>query len=292
MDTPEWAAMLGADYPRFREALVAALAALELVVDPDHIDHGVLHRPDGSTMGLTNIVRLCHPAPREQWPAIITEHLRRSSAKAVPMAFAIAAPRLRLRLVPERHLTMKPDAYLARPVGRELHAALAIDNPEHVVFVNHREPAEWGQTVDDLFALADQNTRGEPALDRDEIAIPDGPTILALYGASYFAASHALFLDRYSPPGAHGHVVAVPDRHAVIALPTTDPRWLAGLGAMVQIAHGRFAESPGAITDQLYWRRPDATLVKIACGVRADGGAWVAPPDEFTAMVEAATGAS
>lgn len=290
MDVPEWAAMLGEDYPRFRAALDGALAALALTVDPDHIDHGVLHRPDGSTMGLTNVVRLCHAAPPEQWPAIITEHLRRSSAKAVSIAFEVAAPRLRVRLVPERHLTMKPDAYVARAVGRELHLALALDNPEHVVFVNQRELDAWGETVEAAFELADRNTRAEPALDRDDIAIPDGPTIVALFGSSYFAASHVMFLERYSPPGTYGHVVAVPDRHAVIALPTTDPGWLGGLGAMVQIAHGRHAESPGPITDQLYWRRPDATLVKIACGVRAgDGGAWVAPPDEFNAMVEAAT---
>jgi hypothetical protein len=284
-DAPEWAALLGDGYAHFREVLVGVLTEMQLAVDPDHIDCGVLHRPDGTTMGLTNVVRLCAPAPRERWPAIIAEHIRRSSAKAVPMAFEVAAPRLRLRLVPDRHVQMKPEAYVGRLVGRELHAVVAIDNPEHVVFVNQKEPGEWGRTADELYELALRNTRSEPALEPHEVDVPDGPKIVALLGESYFAASHVLFLERYAAPGEHGHVIAVPDRHAVVALPIADPRWMAGLGTMVGLAHVRFTESPGAITDQLYWRRADGVLIKIACGVRDDGGPWVAPPEEFNEMV-------
>src|SRR5687768_14017991 len=194
---PDWAAMLGDDYPHFREVLVGVLTDMQLTVDPEHIDCGVLHRSDGTTMGLSNVVRLCHPSPRDRWPAIIGEHLRRSSAKAVPMAFELAAPRLRLRLVPERHVQIKPHAYVGRELGRELRVVIAIDNPEHVVFVNQDEPAAWGQTVDELFAIADRNTRAEPALEPHAIEVPDGPTITALLGESYFAASHVLFLERY-----------------------------------------------------------------------------------------------
>ena len=207
-----------------------------------------------------------------------------SPTPAVPMSFEIAAQRLRLRLVPGRHIAQKPESYVGRELAGDLHAVLAIDNPEHVVFVNQREPGEWGRTVDELHAIAERNTRAEPALDAHPIEVPDGPTLTALLGESYFASTHIMFLDRYLPPGERGHLVAVPDRHALIALALDDPKWMAGLAAMVNIAHRRYHESPGAITDQLYWRRPDATLVKIPCGVRDDGTAWVAPPDAFNTM--------
>jgi hypothetical protein len=282
---PDWAAVLGEHYPEFRAALVDVLAAMQITADPEHIDCGVLHTPDGATMGLTNVVRLCHGADRSQWRAIIADHLRRSTAKPAPMAFDVVEPRLRLRVIPERHLTAKPDAYIVRELARELYLALAIDNPEHVVFVSPREPAEWGKTVDELFVIAERNTRDEPAIEPQPIDIPGGPTIIVLLGESYFAASHVLFLERYSGAGTAGHVVALPDRHALVVLPLTDKRWPAALGTMVGLAHVRFDESPGPITDQLYWRRSDGSLVKIPCGVREDGTPWVAPPDEFNELL-------
>jgi len=283
-DAPGWAAMLGDDYGRFRANLVAALGALGLAVDEAHIDCGVLHTTTAGTIGLSNLVRMCHAGVPERWPALIADHLRRCIAKPVPMSFEVAGPRLRLRVVPDRLVAVKPDAYVTRPLAAELHLALAIDNPEHVVFVQERELDAWSSSHDELFALATANTRGEDALERQDIDIPDGPTITIMMGNSYFAASHTLFLERYMASAAHGHLVGMPDRHAFAALPIDDARCLAGLGGLVQLCHARFTEEPGAITDQIYWRRGDS-FTKIACGVRDDGSPWVAPPEAFNELV-------
>jgi hypothetical protein len=280
---PDWANILGSDYELFRAALVEELERMKLTVDHDHIDCGVLHTKSG-TLGLSNIVRLCHPAPRDRWPAIIAEHLRRSTAQRVAMAFELAGPRLRLRLVPDRLLALHPEKYVARELAPGLHITVAIDNPEHVVFVNPPELAEWDKSADDVFAIATTNTQNEPMLDRHDIEIPDAPPITALVGDSYFAASHALFLERYFEVAPNGHLVAMPDRHALFVLPLASASCLAGFGPLVALAHSRFTEEPGAITDQLYWRRGDR-FVKVACGVRADGTPWVAPPDDFNELV-------
>lgn len=77
----------------------------------------------------------------------------------------------------------------------------------------------------------------------------------------------------------------MPDRHACVALAIADAKFLAGLGAIVQVTHLRFREEPGPISDAIYWRRVDGTFVRIACGVRDDGQPWVAPPDELDDLV-------
>jgi hypothetical protein len=283
-NAPDWAAQLGDRYDQFRADLVTTLGTLGITVDEAHIDHGVLHTTDAGTIGLTNLVRMCHASAPERWPAVIAEHLRRCVAKPVAMSFELAGPRLRLRIVPDRLVRAKPDAYIVRPLAAELSLALAIDNPEHVVFVQARELEAWSTSEDELFALATANTRGEGALERQDIDIPDGPTITILMGGSYFAASHVLFLDRYMAPAKHGYLVGLPDRHALAVMPIDDGRCLAGLGGLVNLCHARFSEEPGAITDQLFWKDGD-TLTKIACGVRDDGTAWVAPPDSFNDLV-------
>lgn len=280
---PDWAELLGDHYTEFRAALVAVLVELGITVDEAHIDCGVLHTPEG-TLGLNNLVRMCHPLPRERWPAAIADHLRRATAKAAPIDLAYATAHLRVRITPARLIDANPEGYVARELGRGLYTTLAIDKPEHVVFVHPRELAAWERTADELFAIARANTEAEAPLARQDIELPDGVVLTALLGESYFAASHVLFLERYFAVPPDGALVGIPDRHAVVVLPLADRGALSGLGPIVNLCHARFAEEPGAITDQLYWRRGDG-YVKVACGVKDDGTPWVAPPDDFNDLV-------
>lgn len=281
---PEWAAILGEEYGAFRVALTAVLAEMNIDVDHDHIDHGVLHTPSAGTMGLNNVVRLCKSAPPERWREVISEHLRRATAKPVPMDFASARPNLRVRITPERLVHANPAHYVMRELGDGLYLTAAIDKPEHVVFVNPTELAAWSVSADEVIEIGLDNTRAEPALEREDVEIDGGASVSVLFGDSYFAASHLLFLDRYLKIGEPGVLVAVPDRHSIAVLPLDDKRSLASLGPLVTLAHMRFHEQPGAITDQLYWRRGDR-YVKIACGVRDDNSPWVAPPEAFNDLV-------
>jgi hypothetical protein len=281
---PEWASILGEEYGVFRAALVAVLAEMDIAVDHDHIDHGVLHTPSAGTMGLNNVVRLCKSAPPDRWREVIGEHLRRATAKPEAMDFAAARSNLRVRITPERLVHANPAHYVMRELGDGLYLTAAIDKPEHVVFVNPKELAAWSVSGDEVIEIALENTRSEPALEREDVEIEGGASVSVLFGDSYFAASHLLFLERYLTIGEYGVLVAVPDRHSLAVLPLEDKRSLASLGPLVSLAHRRFAEQPGAITDQLYWRRGE-TYTKLTCGVRAGDGPWVAPPDLFNDLV-------
>jgi hypothetical protein len=282
---PDWAELLGdAGYAAFRAALITALADMQIVVDELHIDHGVLHTPSGEAMGLSNVVRLCHAAPRHQWPTLIVDHLRRATAKPAPLSFSKIADKLRVRITPERLIEANPQAYVSRDLAPGLRVTLAVDLPEHVVFVKPTELDEWGQSADQLFERALANTEAEEALEQHDIELQEAPSIAMLVGGSYFAASHVLFLERYVPHHPNGVLIGLPDRHALAVLPLLGTRSISAFGPMVRLASARFAEEPGAITDQLYWKR--GTLwMRVACGVRDDGTPWVAPPDEFNDLV-------
>lgn len=275
------------DRGAFLDVIVAELERRGLEFDRAHLDCGVVYTRTAGTFGLANVTRLCEAAPREAWPEIVSEHFRRCLARPVDLELELAAPRLRLRLVPERQVEAMGDKLVMRPLARGLALALAIDKPEHVVFVTPGDLDRWQRTADELFDLADAQTRAEPPLDREDYPLDAGAAITSLTGASYYAATHVTFVDRYVPAGAHGHLVAVPDRHAVLVTAFDGAASVATLGPLVVLAHARFTEEPGAITDQLYWRRRDGALVKIACGVGADGAPWVAPPEDFTAIVTA-----
>lgn len=282
--TPDWAHLLGDDYPQFRTALLTALGELGISVDPDHLDHGVLHTEEHGTMGLSNVVRVCHAAPRETWPAVIAEHLRRASAKSEALSLDHARQHLRVRVTPEDTVHAQPESFVIRELADGLYATLAIDLPEHVKFVAPKDLAAWGVAADELWPVALASTRGEPALERDDIELEGGGRLTVLYGESYFAASQVLFLERY----IEGEVlVAVPDRHAIACI-AMDGHVLQGIGALVMFAHMRFTEQPGAVSEQLYWRRGER-YVKVPCGVREDGTPWVAPPDDFNDAVLALT---
>lgn len=282
--TPDWATLLGDEYGEFRAALVEALAELGIAVDEEHLDHGVLHTAEHGTLGLSNVVRLCHAAPASGWRAIIVEHLRCATARSVDLSLDHARAHLRVRVTPEDTVHAQPEAFVIRELADGLHVTLAIDLPEHVKYVAPKDLAAWGVAADELWPVAIENTRAEPALERDDIELEGGGTLSVLYGDSYFAASHVLFLERYVDMDV---LVAVPDRHSIACI-AMDEHVLQGLGALVLFAHMRFTEQPGAISEQMYWRRGDR-YVKVPCGVRDDGTPWVAPPDEVNEAVLALT---
>jgi hypothetical protein len=285
--TPDWASLLGDDYAQFRTSLLEALGELGISVDLEHLDHGVLHTEEHGTMGLSNVVRLCHGAPRERWGVVIRDHLRRATAKSVALSLDYAREHLRVRVTPEDMVHTQPESFVIRELADGLHATLAIDLPEHVKFVAPKDLAAWGAAADELWPVALANTQTEPPLDRDDIELDGGGKLVVLYGESYFAASHVMFVERY----LEGELlVAVPDRHAIACI-AMDEHVLHGIGALVMFAQMRHSEQPGAITDQLYWRRGDL-YVKVPCGVRDDGSPWVAPPDDFNEAVLALTGRS
>jgi hypothetical protein len=176
----------------------------------------------------------------------------------------------------------------ARRVGDDLDLALAYDLPDTVQVPPRDDILMWGDE-DELFELALEQTRAEPDLEltREDYGEDEGvePTsVWLLTGDSFFTATHALWADAFDPPTSeHGTLVAVPNRHAVLAHPIRDFSVIGALQIMLNVGHTLWTEGPGSLSDGLYWLR-DGYLQRIETRVEGDHMIF-APPDDLVEIM-------
>ena len=273
---PEWASfMTAAEYGEFTATVSAEVSALG--VEWMWADGSVvLHFDDGPyTMGLANLAQMVHAAEPGDRTQLVRSHftrlieLRDDTSRESP-AFDDVAPLLKLRVWAEADLP--PDFPLvAKPIAEGLIAVLSIDWPEEVSTV-HAEVADgWGRDRDELWRLAERNTRADPDVEVEVRAASggDGLPVAMCIGDSFFSASRALWPDELVPgePSTQDVLVAFPNRHLGIACPMTDARIVGVISWLAAFVHDRCVEGPGSISDDLYWW---------------SGGAWTRLPVEVT----------
>ncbi|MBX3191236.1 MAG: hypothetical protein KF819_29835 [Labilithrix sp.] len=302
---PDWASMFA---PEEWAWFVATLATdlerrglrhrFDLDVGCVHIDRGdAAARPD--VLGLANLSQICRARPRDAWNDAIRHHFDVAfdvgagrTAEELSRDWLLARDAVKLRLYVQDELPDVPLVTWALADG--LVAVLTFDLPESVVSVRQEDRARWSVGDDEVFDVALANVRGEGLLPRGKIDVGEGASVGVLEGGStFFAATHALFLDEYDAVGPHGTLVAVPHRHTVIYHPIEDLRVVRALDAMIQTTARMHADGPGSISADLYWLRPDTgdeddvlTFVRLPCEIEADTLRF-RPPAEFVALLDA-----
>jgi hypothetical protein len=206
---------------------------------------------------------------------------------------------VKLRLYREESL---PDVPLVTwHVAEGLVAVLTFDLPETVISVRANDRDTWAVDDAELYETALDNVRNEGLLDANKIEVGDSTNVVVLEGGrTFFAASHALFLEDYLMneslvgsggfQGEYGAVIAIPQRHVVIYHPIDDLRVVAAIQSMLVTAANMFAEGPGSISPDLYWLPPDDhdtedLLVRLPCERDKDSLRFM-PPPEFVAILE------
>jgi hypothetical protein len=148
------------------------------------------------------------------------------------------------------HFEVPVKALLA---GDDLDVLLAYDLPGAIMLL----PQGWGDQ--DLFVQALARVRDEPGLqlDRHEVALDDDVApLLVLHGPSVFTATHALWADEFEAPApAHGTLVAVPTRNAVLAHPIRDARVTGVVEPMLELARSAAEQDAAPLTTRLFWLR-------------------------------------
>lgn len=237
----------------------------------------------GMTMGLSNLAQICHGAPREEWAQLVGQHfstldgdleIRFQSAEQAHAA-------MRARLIDDDYLSGRDVPLVGRRVGNDLTVVLAYDLPDTVHLPGREKVLEWGDEAE-LLELALENTRREPDLEltrHDYDEAQGGPTsIWLLTGDSFFTATHGLWAEAFDrPPSEHGTLVAVPNRHAVLAHPIRDLGVVGAIQIMLPLARDLWTEGPGTLSDGLYWLR-DGFLERLE--TRVDGDAVTFAPSE------------
>ena len=110
------------------------------------------------------------------------------------------------------------------------------------------------------------------------------PVIVGLAARRTTAASHAMFLERYVPARrarSRDRGSGSP-RAARVSFGGSDD---AVARELVRLAHLRFSEEPGAISDQLYWRRREGNVRQDRVRRARRRQPWVAPPEAFNSIV-------
>lgn len=282
-DPPEWASFFDADaWHEFTELVRYETGRRGW---PHDFELGIVVHA-GVTMGLGNLAQTCHGAPRDEWTTLVARHFTTLDQPdtASFQSAEHARATLRARLIDDGFLAGREMPFAERRVGDDLRVALAYDLPDTVHLPPRDEVLEWGDE-DELFELALEQTRREAGLEltrHDYSEEQGGPTtVWLLTGDSFFTATHGLWADGFDPPPSeHGTLVAVPNRHAVLAHPIRNLDSISAVGTMLRLGHNLWTEGPGTLSDGLYWLR-DGFLQRLEARVEPDH-IMFAPSDELT----------
>lgn len=249
-------------------------------------DAGCVRLANGTVLGLTNLAQMCFQANRERWPGIVAHHFKVATAlpdTTTPLDFGEARPLLKIRLWARETL---PDVPLvAWDIADDLVAVLTFDLPEMLQTVRREDVERWPASKADLWHLALANTRAEGMLRAPALDVGNGAQVHVLEGdATFFAASHVLFIEAYAGVAPAGAVVAVPRRHTVVFHPITDLSVVHAITSMLNVVPRMCHEGPGSITPSLYWWRPGQALMLLPAE-RSEGGISFYPPAAFTDLL-------
>ncbi len=295
-----WSQVLGARQEERFESLVNARLASEgesAVVD------GGLVQVRGKSCGLENLAQLCHGLPADDWPRAIGEHfdaVRSAEREEVEWDarkhdFDWVAPQLCVRLHPAEYVGADgapfsiADLSLAREDLPGLPTVLVADRPSTIASVERTVSDAWGRTNEEIFAcalanLAEQHPVVSTPLDLDAKA---GLRAWVIESEHLFGASHVLRLDAWPEVlGAHGTLVAVPSRHALIVYPIDSAAVLDAIPILAQVANSAFNTGPGSITPDLFWRTRDGRFERLGVAV-SPGKIALTPSDGFRALLNA-----
>ncbi len=307
--SPEWASMfVPEEWAWFIATLTSDLDRRALTHRID-MEAGCVHveltGPVPNVIGLQNLAQVCRARPRAEWPDVLHHHFDvafdvKDGATAEELAkdWDLAREKVKLRLYREDHLPAVP--LVTWHVSEGLVAVLTFDLPETVISVRQPDRETWPVMDEDLYEIALENVRRDGLLASNKIDVGGGASVYVLEGGgTFFAASHALFLEDYlfnrslgkdgDFVGEHGAVIAIPQRHVVIYHPIDDLRVASAIQSMLVTAANMFADGPGSISADLYWLPPeehetDDLLVRLPCE-RTDDALRFMPPPEFVEVL-------
>lgn len=263
---PEWASFFTPrQYREFVEYLELDLARRGFSYQSDDyfLSIGVLSGPfEGFRLGFSNLAQNCVGVPRRKWRALIRNHLdrflstakeRESETRDLDRDFEQAKPRLKIRLYPEGMPGI--DGTVSRNITEGVEAALVYDLPDSVVGVSREVVESWDRPVAELFEVALANVRAEPPIDSVLLPAEGGAEVFGIIDdGSLFAATRALFLESYMPPGLElGAIAAIPNRHAVLYYPIASDMTFRALQTMIPAAMAMYQNGPGSISPYVYW---------------------------------------
>ncbi len=266
-------------------SLVALVAeSLGYRCEPLDDESLLLSGPSRLRIGLVNLRQMAHQMPREEWPALVADHLGTLvTAAEHPLDirdFDCVRHLVRTRVYPAGAANGRA---LYRELAPGLLEVLVADTPTTVRMIRRDETTDWPATVPELFALGYDNVRDDEPLEREDHDM-EGVAVTLLHGDTFYAATHSLWLPDYVEVGEHGALVVLPTRHTLAVYPIRDDGAIMATEKLRTFAQRAYEDGPGSLSPELYWWRSGRlTHVKSRLSERSLD---LFPTPEFVAMLE------
>jgi hypothetical protein len=253
-----------------------------------------------NSYGLDNLARLCKQSQLSDYQRIVAGHFDsmlsgqrfEDDFRQHLDDFEYVRPYIAVRVYGADYLeVIQKDDFAGRPLVDGLFAAIVYDFPSTVSLVKLSEIAPWGKTVDELIALGLENIRQGydfPIIPMGSGEGADQDVVFICETEHIFAANILLDLDRHPElVGTFGALVIAPNRNAVICYPINNLKVVRAVNFMSGMAANNFAESPGPLSDKLYWYK-DGAFTVIPYQFKNDELS-VMPPQKFVDMLNTLT---
>ncbi|HEV3238345.1 MAG TPA: hypothetical protein VGZ25_15240 [Gemmataceae bacterium] len=234
-------------------------------------------------VGLENLYRRARREPRETWPALITDFLKRiheaEKAANLDVKLADVADQLMLRLGPSMAMVANKMKVWSRPLeGTSLFINLVVDQPDTMSYVTEEMVNSSERSPDEWFDAAVANLRKRTKPDILEVVHAESGLSLCSTGDAY-DATRALILNDLKPDLPEpGCLVAIPSRDELLVLPLT-AQALPHVHLLSLLAEKNYRSAPYSVSDKVYWVRQNRWLI-FPMHVRGEE-IVVKPPAEF-----------
>lgn len=238
-------------------------------------------KDDPREYALLNLAQVCNQAPLDNWPTNV-EHFVRTMRDPQALAgededVATILNRLRVRLYPpepmENALVVKVE------IAKGLVACLALDYPDRIVTLNRDLARSLGKSSEELFDLGMANVQKTVDPEIEFHTLENGAAIGSITSDDFFTGTLALALDEYLPPEPElGYLVAIPNRHEILALAFKGTESLPGLPFLAFVGRDLFQKGPGSISPYVYWVRK-RRWAQVELEETDDGLGVVGPPE-------------
>ncbi|MFD0364946.1 hypothetical protein ACFQZZ_26210 [Nocardia sp. GCM10030253] len=256
----------------------------------DEVVEFIGRRGDGPHfLWLDNLRRSLDEQPADQWPALITDYVGTFLAE-VDMEytdpldtndFATVCGLLRTHFAPAGtdtgidvvHRDVAPGIIQSAVIGQLL-TAVAV-TPDML--------AIWGIGLDELFDLAEANTRADGYLDLEWKGYNDAN--FAILSGSDFASAHARWLGDYPVIGTHGALFVASHEGSVYAHPIIGPDTLTAMTLLGKVAANTYRSEPRPVSPAVYWWKDSEISLAADTETDGDGNVAVHPTPEFETLL-------
>jgi hypothetical protein len=247
-----------------------------------------------SQFGLSNVARICADAPDDTWPHVVAEHFEQlfrihnqhRDLKTSIGGWPEIRPLLVARLWEPSSLAETRDSMVWREDIPGLITTIALNLNDHIRGITREEAAQWSRSDETLFETAIDNVEAMTHVEISPIdpSEPDG--IHSIFAESVFVAARALRFERFTKVhGTHGSLVSLPVRHAMLAVPVSEPdRIVPSLGSLITLTRQLEQQGPGPVTSKVYWWR-NRVWQEVRYELRGDQ-LEIAPPEELVDIIE------